>query len=135
MKNFTLSLFAVFCFLISINGYSNDFIGSWQLVSGEYVNDKNELVDYADADMNSIKILSASHFSFISKSGDKFWAAGAGNYQFDDKTYTETPIHTSYAIPKGSKYSFQYEMIGDQWHNSRWKEGKRVEYEVWRKLK
>lgn len=134
MNKFTLNLLILLCLLTSISGYSNPFIGTWQLVSGEYVNDNNVLVDYADADMNSIKVLSDKHYSFISMSGEKFWAAGAGNYQFDQKTYTETPIHTSYALAQGSQYAFQYQMVGEFWHNSRWKDGKRVEYEIWRKL-
>lgn len=135
MKNKLLNLCVTFCLLFSMHGYSNPFIGTWQLVSGEYVNEKNKIVDYADADINSIKVLSANHFSFISMSGDKFWAAGAGTYQFDKKLYSETPIHTSYSITQESKYTFQYQLIDELWHNSRWAEGKRVEYEVWRKLK
>jgi hypothetical protein len=121
--------------LFTLNSYSNPFIGSWQLVSGEYVNDKNELVDYAEADLHSIKVLSTTHYSFISMSGEKFWAAGAGSYQFDDKSYTENPIHASYSLAHGSLYVFQYKMNEAYWHNSRWEDGKRVEYEVWRKLK
>jgi len=125
---------AILCLLFSTTSYSNPFIGSWQLISGEYVNDKNELVDYADSDMNAIKVLSVENYSFISKSGEKFWAAGAGSYQFDEKTYTETPIHTSYHIAPDSQYTFQYKIIGEHWQNSRWKAGKRVEYEIWRKI-
>jgi len=135
MKYPTLTLITVISLLISFNVYSNVFIGSWQLVSGEYINEQNKLIDYADKEMSAIKVLSASHFSFISKSGEKFWAASAGSYQFDGKTYKEKPIHTSYALEKDSQYTFQYQMIGDFWHNSRWKGGKRVEYEIWRKLK
>ena len=124
-----------FCLVNSGNSYSNPFIGSWQLISGEYINDKNELVDYAAAEMNSMKVISASRYSFISMSGEKFWAAGAGSYQFDEKIYTETPIYTSYKIAEGSEYAFQYQVIGEHWHNSRWKDGKRVEYEIWGKIK
>jgi len=39
-------------------------------------------------------------------SGDKFWAAGADNYQFDAKGYSESPAHTSYSITEGSKILF-----------------------------
>lgn len=135
MKNKLLNLCVTFFLLFSIHGYSNPFIGTWELVSGEYVNEEKKVVDYADADINSIKVLSEKHYSFISMSGSKFWAAGAGTYQFDEKTYSETPIHTSYSIIKGSQYTFQYQLIDELWHNSRWKEGKRVEYEIWQKLK
>jgi hypothetical protein len=135
MKNTLLNLCTTFCLLFSVHGYSNPFIGTWQLVSGEYINGENKIVDYADADINSIKVLSVNHYSFISMSGDKFWAAGAGNYQFDAKMYSEIPIHTSYNITEGSQYTFQYQLINEFWHNSRWEKGKRVEYEIWRKLK
>ncbi len=121
--------------LVSPAGYSNNFIGSWQLVSGEYVDEKGKLVDYSEAKLKSIKTLSTSHYSFISMSGEKFWAAGAGSYSFTDKEYIETPIHTSYTIETDSKYRFSYKHEGEYWYNSRWKDGKRVEYEVWQKLK
>jgi len=71
-----LSFCTFFCFLFSIEGSGNPFIGTWQLVSGEYINGENKIVDYADADINSIKVLSANYYSFISISGDKFWVAG-----------------------------------------------------------
>ena len=127
-------LVVVLLLFLCASSLANHFDGAWQLVKGEYVNGEGKLVDYADAKMNAIKTLSQGHYTFISMSGDKFWAAGAGSYNFTDDKYTETPIHTSYQSTAGGQYQFSYEIKGDYWHNSRFKDGKRVEYEVWQKL-
>ena len=110
------------------------FIGSWQLISGEYVNEKGELIHYDKAKMKAIKTLSEHYYNFTSVSGERFWAAGAGQYKFSDNTYTELPLYTSYKIAKGEVYQFSYKLEGDYWYKSRYKKGIRVEYEVWKKL-
>lgn len=130
------SIFIFFTLLItfSVNAASNKFQGSWQLMSGEYLNNEGKLIHYADLQMNSIKVISDSHFSFVSMSGDKFWSSGAGTYRFTDKEYIESPIHTSYGVTSGTEYVFTYKMENNTWYNARWENGERVEYEIWKKL-
>jgi hypothetical protein len=118
----------------SVNAFENKFIGSWKLVSGEYVDNEGKLIQYTDLKINSIKVISGTHFSFVSMSGNKFWSAGAGTYRFTESEYIENPIHTSYGATLGKEYVFTYKIENDLWHNSRWKEGKRVENEIWQKL-
>lgn len=114
---------------------NNPFIGTWQLVSGEYVNDKNETISYQSIGIRSQKVISQKHFSFVTFSQDKFWAAGTGRYQFSDTTYIEQPSMASYPLEDNGIYTFRYEIKNGQWHNSRWHGTKRVKYEIWEKVK
>ncbi|WP_300483710.1 hypothetical protein, partial [Shewanella sp.] len=70
-------------------------VGSWQLVSGRYLNEKHEWVDYQNLNLSAIKVISARHFSFTTvKNVDgvsQFWAAGSGTYQATATEYTELP--------------------------------------------
>lgn len=121
-------------FTFSVNAIENKFDGSWELISGEYQNNKGVIIQYEDLKIDSIKVISGTHFSFVSMSGDKFWSSGAGSYRFTEKKYIESPIYTSYGATLGKEYVFTYTIENNIWYNSRWDEGKRVEYEVWRKL-
>lgn len=119
----------------SANAFASDFDGVWELVSGEYVDGSGTLVDYQSMDMKSIKLLHDGHYQFISMSGDKFWASGAGSYHVDGAHYVETPRYVSYPMAQGTVYQFRFRLDGEHWHNERWQDGRRVEYEVWRRLK
>ncbi|MFT5756042.1 MAG: hypothetical protein ACI9LM_000754 [Alteromonadaceae bacterium] len=121
-------------FTFTVNAAENEFKGSWQLMSGEYVNDKGTLIQYKDLKISSIKVISETHFSFVSMSGNKFWSSGAGSYRFTESEYIESPIHTSYGVTLGKEYTFTYKVENDTWYNSRWNKEKRVEYEVWKRL-
>ena len=130
------------CFLVltyfltfSSIAVENKFSGTWQLSSGEYVNHEGKLIQYETLNLNSIKVISPTHFSFVSMSGSKFWSSGVGTYRFTETEYIESPIHTSYGVTSGKEYAFKYKISNDTWHNSRWENGKRVEFEVWKKLK
>lgn len=114
--------------------FANQFTGTWQLVSGEYVNHEGQLINYESLKMESIKVITDKHFSFISHSDGKFWASGAGQYTYSDQEYTEIPRLTSFEIPATSRYQFTYEIDGNLWKNSRYENGKRVEFELWKKI-
>jgi len=117
------------------SAFENNFSGTWQLVSGDYLNNEGKLVQYESLDISSIKVISATHFSFVSMSGNKFWSSGVGEYRFTESEYIESPIHTSYGVISSKEYIFTYKIEKGTWYNSRWENGKRVEYEVWKKLK
>ncbi len=118
----------------SVTAVENKFSGTWQLISGEYLNHENKLVQYKDLELSSIKVISATHFSFVSMSGEKFWSSGVGLYHFTENQYVESPIHTSYGEASNKKYTFSYTIEAGIWTNTRWKDDIRVEYEVWQKL-
>ncbi|WP_145924339.1 hypothetical protein [Microbulbifer aggregans] len=113
---------------------AEDLTGVWQLVSGEYVNGSGDLVDYQDHDLQSLKVISRSHFSFTSMKGTEFWASGAGTYEVADGKYTEKLQHNSFGEEAGTLYIFDTKIEGEYWYNSRWEDGKRVEYEVWKRV-
>jgi hypothetical protein len=128
-----LILIVTLAFTFSVSAFENEFSGTWTLISGEYLDNAGKLVDYKDLEMSSIKVISATHFSFVSMSASKFWSSGAGRYRFTETQYIESPIHTSYGVTSGQEYIFTYKIENDIWYNSRWKNGTRVEYEVWQK--
>jgi hypothetical protein len=118
----------------SVAAVENKFSGTWKLMSGEYLNHENKLVQYKDLELSSIKVISATHFSFVSMSGNKFWSSGVGLYRFTESNYIESPIYTSYGVSTGKEYTFLYTIDEGIWTNTRWKNEIRVEYEVWQKI-
>ena len=114
---------ALLCMAFSNHVLASPFMGAWQLVSGEYVGEDGKLAQYKDMKLKSMKVLTDKHFSFISMKGDEFWASGGGTYIFDKEKYTEIPVHTSYEVELGIRYTFKYRLEGDKWFNSRWEGG------------
>lgn len=121
---------------------TNPFIGSWQLNSGKYLDDKGQWQDYEALNLTAIKVLSDSHFSFttmkmVEKEGVKkqeFWAAGTGKYEFTDTRYIEFPALNSFGVAPGESFGFDYQIKGHELHTQRIEEGVLKEVEVWLKL-
>ncbi|KXI28419.1 hypothetical protein [Paraglaciecola hydrolytica] len=133
--NFKPFLILVFGMLIASQSIAATALeGTWQLISGEYIDANGDTLSYASADMQSLKVLSTKHFSFTSMKGEQFWAAGTGTYEFKDGQYVESLLLNSFGEKVGATFAFQAQLDGDKWYNSRWKDGKRVEYEVWQKV-
>lgn len=124
----------IFLLSFSANAEENIFSGTWELVSGEYIDHESNLVSYEKLKLRSLKVISETHFSFITMSGDKFWASGSGTFKYTNGEYIESPLYTSYDSPKGKQYVFKYRLDGETWFSSRWENEKRVEYEVWQRL-
>lgn len=112
----------------------NPFIGAWELVSGFYTDEHGVQINYGAAEVKSIKVLSATKFSFTTHASGAFYAAGAGDYNVENGLYTEIPALASAPGMIGQKYVFQYELKDDTWTNSRWQEGVLVESEIWKRL-
>lgn len=128
------SFIFIMLFALSLSVKAEDLSGVWQLVSGEYIDQHDKLINYQDLQMQSIKILTQTHFSFTSMKGDQFWASGTGTYKVSDGKYTETLQYNSFGEKVGAEFTFEFKREGDFWYGSRWKDGKRVEYEVWQKI-
>ncbi|WP_228768473.1 hypothetical protein [Shewanella sp. TC10] len=113
-------------------------IGSWELISGEYLNDKNQWVDYQGLNLEAIKVISNKHFSFTTiKNNSKvkeFWAAGTGRYQLTEQHYIEFPTLNSFNVKEGESFKFSYQILGNEWHTKRYEDGQLVEKETWRRL-
>ncbi|MCS6209613.1 hypothetical protein [Shewanella baltica] len=113
-------------------------VGSWQLVSGRYLNEKHEWVDYQNLNLSAIKVISARHFSFTAiKNVDgvsQFWAAGSGTYQATATEYTERPELNSFGAAKGAEFVFSYAIKGQELHTQRVENGVLKEVEVWQRF-
>ncbi|MFC3094041.1 hypothetical protein DRW07_11210 [Alteromonas sediminis] len=134
MRRIVLFLPVIFL-LVSASLHAHPFVGTWELVSGEYIDQDGKRVQYSDLNFKSLKVITEQHFSFVTMAGEAFWSAGAGQYWFTDDQYIELPSYNSFSSPKGKKYVFTYKINGDEWHNERWENGVRVEFEVWRRNK
>ena len=122
---------------------TNPFIGSWQLESGKYLDDKDEWQDYKSLNLKAIKVISSSHFSFTTMKeieqadGEKkqeFWAAGTGRYEFTDSLYIEYPELNSFGVAPGESFAFEYHMKDQELHTKRIEQGELKEVEVWQRL-
>lgn len=113
-------------------------VGSWQLVSGRYLNEKHEWVDYQNLNLSAIKVISARHFSFTTMKNvdgvSQFWAAGSGTYQATATEYTERPELNSFGATKGAEFVFSYAIKGQELHTQRVENGELKEVEVWQRL-
>lgn len=132
--NQVFKIILIFLLSFSVNAKENLFSGTWKLISGEYIDHKGNLVSYEKLNLHSLKVISKTHFSFITMSGNKFWSSGSGTFTYTNGEYIESPLYTSYNSPKGKKYVFKYRLDGETWFNSRWENEKRVEYEVWQRV-
>src|SRR5258706_12993730 len=107
---------------------TDPFIGAWELVAGSWVNEDGSAITYEEAGLKSLKILSDHKFTFITSSKGSFYAAGGGEYLVENGAYTEIPSQASHSEMIGQHYKFNYQLEGDTWTNSRWKEDVRVEF-------
>lgn len=109
------------------------FDGAWQLVAGECL-DNGEMLHYDKLDIRSRKVLAEGHFTFISYQKGAFWSAGSGRFRVDGERYIENPDMGTYSPEALREYAFQARLMNDEWHNERWENGVRVEYELWRRI-
>lgn len=120
----------------------NPFVGSWQLVSGKYLDGKGKWVHYSELKLTAIKVISANHFSFTTmknigtfdKPKQEFWAAGTGSYTFTEIDYVEYPQLNSFGVAPDKPFAFTYEIKGDEWQTKRIENGELKEQELWKKL-
>lgn len=127
-------LISIIFLSFSVNANENLFSGTWKLISGEYIDNKGSLISYEELNLHSLKVITKTHFSFVTMSGDKFWSSGTGTFKYTNSEYIESPVYTSFNSPKGKKYVFKYRVDGEKWFSSRWENDKRVEYEVWQRV-
>lgn len=110
--------------------------GAWRLQAGEFVDGQGGVVNYASRKLAGTKVLADGHFAFTTTTSDgKFWAGGAGTYAGDAARYVETPLMASYPLENGGSYEFRYTLQGDVWTLERWQNGRRVEREVWQRVR
>jgi len=113
----------------------DQLFGAWELISGSYIGDDNVEIDYQKEGIKSLKVLANGKYSFITTLKGTFFAAGGGDYIAQNGLYLEKPALASHSDMLGKQFEFQYQLEGETWTNSRWQNGKRVEYEVWKRIR
>ncbi|MGE8279750.1 MAG: hypothetical protein ACN6O2_04875 [Stenotrophomonas sp.] len=109
--------------------------GAWQLQSGESVDPHGAVVDYTSQKLAGSKVLADGRFAFTTTRDGAFWAGGSGTYRSEAGQYVETPLMASYPLEKGGSYTFRYTLEGDLWTLERWQGERRVEREVWQRVR
>lgn len=138
----TVITVATLSFSVPLAAADNPFVGSWQLVSGKYLDGKGKWIHYGDLKLSAIKVISANHFSFttmknvgsLDKPKQEFWAAGTGSYTYSDTDYVEYPQLNSFGVAPDKPFAFTYEINGDEWQTQRVEKGELKEQELWKKL-
>ena len=116
--------------LASVSIQASTLEGAWQLVSSQYTKDGKTIA----ATDTSTKILSGSHFAFVTtKTDGTFVRAASGTFKVSGNKYSETVVETSGA-PKAGTYTFTYTVKGDEWRNDGDLRGGHL-VETWRRLK
>lgn len=136
MKNLALWIFAAFSFaalpLFALE--ANQLQGSWVLKSAVYTKADGTVIKLSGEDLKSVKVLSSSHFSFVTVNKDgSFSSALTGRYQLQGDSYHETPQAGSVATMLNKTYEFKAKVEGDLWLHSGMEDGMKIE-EVWQKL-
>ncbi len=108
--------------------------GSWALKSAVYTKADGSVIKVSGQDLKSVKVLSKSHFSFVTVNKDgSFSSALTGTYQLKGDSYQETPQTGSVAGMLNKTYEFKAKVEGDLWHHSGMEDGMQIE-EVWVRL-
>lgn len=91
-------------------------VGTWKLVSGQMTQNDSTLT-YTAANLNSMKIISPTHFAVLGQNSDgSFSHAFGGAVTITPDTYTESIDFASSPNMKGRKSVLKYEVKGDQLH-------------------
>ena len=109
-------------------------VGTWQFVSGRYTEPNKQPVAYKDPELRAIKIITPTHFSYITETGNgSFYIAGAGTCKLEKDQYTETLEYVSAPKMKNKSYSFKYHIENDLWYTEGMEDGSLTE-EIWQRL-
>lgn len=113
---------------------NNPFIGIWELRSGECGEPGQAVEPYDMSALQARKVITEQHFMFLTLKNGGFYASASGPYTRDEQHYREHPELASYTPMVGQTYEFEYQIVGDLWHNRRFEGGRQVEYEIWQRI-
>ena len=129
MKYLAVSLLA-----FSSLSMANPLLGSWEFVEGKYAVDGG-FVTAKTPELTSVKLITGTHFNYITQKNGEFHYAGGGKYVLTNQQFVETFSYGNIPSLLGKTMAFDYKIDGDLWHHSLTKNGKLIEAEVWRKIK
>ena len=110
---------------VTVNNYdkkstNNDLIGTWHLISGTTITQKDTV--YTDYTKNAygIKMFNKTHFSFFNHDTNKgkdsstaSFTAGSGKYQLHGSNYTENLEFLNYRDWEGRSFNFTIQIKND----------------------
>ncbi|MBB1284545.1 hypothetical protein HRH25_09185 [Flavisolibacter sp. BT320] len=115
MKQILLFI-ALFMSAVSNAQTQSPLVGTWKLISSK-VTTNDSTRTFAETDLNSIKIISPTHFAVFGQNSDgSFRHAIGGAAIITADSYTESIDYGNYPNMKGRKSVFKYEVKGDQLH-------------------
>ena len=101
------------------NSEQHEIIGTWRLLTGMTIENKDTtLVDYTKG-QELIKIISPTHFSFLrhdlnnGKDSTATFVAGGGRAEITASKYIEYLDYCNYRDWEGGKFEFEYSIIND----------------------
>ena len=119
MKKLSLSLLLLIGSALAAPAFACESLdGAWELVYAVYKDADGKVVYEikAGGKEKSLKVLSKSHFTFVSTDKDgKFAVAGAGTYTAQGGAYTEVVSYASLDRLLGKTYRFHCQMKDGLW--------------------
>ncbi|KPH59694.1 hypothetical protein AMS58_17245 [Pseudoalteromonas porphyrae] len=112
---------------------ANPLLGSWEFVQGKYAVEDG-FVSAKAPELTSVKLITATHFNYITQKNGKFHYAGGGQYTLKNEQFVETFAYGNIPSLLGKTMAFDYKIEGNLWHHSLTENGKLIEAEVWRKI-
>ena len=104
---------------LSKNNIPVSLNGTWQLVTAKVIEKGDTLVTDYTKNISFIKIINATHFSFLQhdknrgKDSAALFVAGGGRYTLNDSTYTEILEYCSSRNWEGNDFKFTVHIIND----------------------
>lgn len=118
----TLYLLLAALLLGSVQLYAQSPLeGTWKLISANFTDANGEKSSYDSSQMKQIKILSPTHFIFITEEdkGDStvFVHSAGGTYQINGNKYKEIIEYASQKDYKKYDTDFTWKVEDDQWYH------------------
>ncbi|EWH07345.1 MULTISPECIES: hypothetical protein [Pseudoalteromonas] len=129
-----LKIFGISSLLLASFANANPLVGSWQFVEGKYAT-KEGYVTAKAPELTSVKLITDTHFSYITQKNGNFHYAGGGKYVLQDQQFIETFSYGNVPSLQGKTMAFDYKVDGDLWHHTLYENGKLVEAEIWQRIK
>jgi hypothetical protein len=110
---------AISCLDTHRNEQETGIEGTWKLISGTIIEKGDTIVTDYTGDQSMIKIINATHFSFLNHDLKKgtdsaaVFAAGGGRYTLSGDQYTEYLEYCSYREWEGNTFPFTVTINGD----------------------
>lgn len=93
--------------------------GTWKLISGTLIENNDTVITDYTKDKSFIKVINATHFSFMGhdlnkgKDSSAFFSSGGGKYELHDNAYTEHLEYCNAREWEGNDFHFTVSISND----------------------